>query len=115
MAEKKAGASGRRLFNVDMEKKLMELWYDVKLNSQGEMVTNAEKYKIVAGKLNTYCAENSFPDVTADQVKNKVDALCAKKRKIYENFKKKTSTGQSIDNQWDLEVRFNIFHIEKYI
>ena len=82
----------------------MELWHEMKISSQGEMMTNSEKFKLVAEKLNVYCAANGWSAVTPGQVRNKIDALVAKKKKIYENFKARTSTGQSIDNQWNLEV-----------
>ena len=64
----------------------MELWYEMKWKTQGEMMTNAERYKIVACKLNDCCAANNWPTVTADQVCNKIDSLIAKKKRLYDSF-----------------------------
>ena len=74
------GKKNRRLFNNDTEKRLMELWHEMKVSTQGEMMTNSEKFKAVAEKLNVYCAANGWPSVTSDQVRNKIDALVAKKK-----------------------------------
>ena len=36
---------------------MFKLWFDGKVNSQGEMISNTKNYNIAAGKLNVYCAE----------------------------------------------------------
>ena len=78
------GKKNRRLFNNDTEKRLMELWHEMKVSTQGEMMTNSEKFKAVAEKLNVHCAVNGWPSVTSDQVSNKIDALVAEKKKLRE-------------------------------
>ena len=84
----------------------MERWHEVKLSSQSEMITNSnvEKYKTVATKLNSFMGERGWPSVSVDQVKNKLDVLVAKKKKVYEIFRRKSSTGSAVDDELDLEV-----------
>ena len=93
-----------RVWNGESERRFMELWHEVKLSSQGEMMTNVEKYKTVAPKLNVFMGERGWPSVSVDQVKNKVDTLVAKKKKVYEIFRRKSSTGSAVDDELDLEV-----------
>ena len=81
----------------------MQLLHEVKLSNQGEMMTNVEKYKTVATKLNVFMGERGWPSISVDQVKNILDTLVAKK-KVYEIFRRKYSTGSAVDDKWDLEV-----------
>ena len=49
--------------------------------AKADMMTNVEKYKTVATKLNVFMGERGWPSISVDQVKNILDTFVAKKRR----------------------------------
>ena len=73
------GKKNRQLsFNSAIEQRLMELWHNMKMSMQGEMMMDSGKFKVINEKLSLFlCCEW----MTTNQVQNKIDALPKKKKK----------------------------------
>ena len=85
----------------------MEEWHEILESTQGRMMTKAEKIKLVTSRLRKY-GEVEALDVglTVEQVTNKLDALSGKAKKAYGQFRRQTSTGSLVEDDFDRKVNF---------
>ena len=76
------------------------------IDSQGKMVSQAEKLSVVTDKLNKFAKDSGLGDLacTASILKNKLDWVRKKAKKLYEQVQKETGTGSSVKDKYDLEV-----------
>ena len=65
----------RVVFNVDMERAMMELYVEVFLSATGTTFTEAEKYARIAHRLNEKGKTLGWPVVSGQNVDNKIDSL----------------------------------------
>ena len=94
-----------KLFTVDGEKFLMEQFEKIWVQSSGSTLKAAEKYELVAQRVNDAGKKEGWLPVTAKIVDNKIDSLRKKGRKVYNAFRKATRTGAPCPDDFDLEVR----------
>lgn len=94
----------RKTFSEEMELRFMQSWHDILLAKQGTMTSQSEKISLCLVGLNRYAKEVGHPDLSIDQVKNKLDSLRAKAKRIYAEVRRKTTTGSLVEDDFDLEV-----------
>ena len=68
------------------------------------MTSQAEKIALCTDELNRQAKEIGYSELTTDRVKNKLDSVRAKAKKLYQDVRRKTSTGALVENDFDLEV-----------
>ena len=68
------------------------------------MISQAEKIALCTDELNRQAKEIGHPDPSTDRVKNKLDSVRAKAKKLYQDVRRNTSTGALMENDFDLEV-----------
>ena len=68
------------------------------------MTSQAEKIALFTDELNRQAKEIGHSELTTDRVKNKLDSVRAKAKKLYQDVRRKTSTGALVENDFDLEV-----------
>ena len=74
------------LFSNDMEIQLMAIYEEVWVCASGSTLWSAEKYALVAEKLNVVRKRDGWKVVTPGNVETKVDTLRRKGRKQYLSF-----------------------------
>ena len=94
------------LFNQELEIQFLQYFHDVSMDSQGKMVSQAEKLSFVTDKPNKFAKDSGLGDLTctASILKKKLDWVRKKAKKLYEQVRKETGTGISVKDEYDLEV-----------
>lgn len=85
-----------------MELKSIQLWHDILAKKQ--VTSLQEKIDGVLVKLNAYAHEIGHQELTAKQIKNKIDSLQKKAKAAYRAARVKTTTGCHVESDFDLEV-----------
>ena len=92
------------VFSDDMELKFIQLWHDILVGKQGTMTSLQEKIDGVLVELNAYACEIGHQELTAKQIKNKIDSLKKKAKAACKAVRVKTTTGCLVELDFDLEV-----------
>ena len=83
----------KTVFSDNLELKFIQLWHDTLAVRQGMMTSLQEKIDKMLVELNTYAHAIGHPEVTAKQIKNKIDSLKKKAKAAYAAVRVKTTTG----------------------
>ena len=90
-----------RLFSPDMEAMLLEQYEDVWVKVSGSTLRAAEKYALIATRINDVGKKKGWQAVTGPNV----DTLRRKGRSVYKSFRRRTRTGAPVPEDFDLDVR----------
>ena len=93
------------LFSPDMEAMLLEQYEDVWVKASGSTLRAAEKYALIATRINDVGKKKGWQAVTGPNVETKVDTLRRKGRSVYKSFRRRTRTGAPVPEDFDLDVR----------
>ena len=95
--------------SLHMEVVLLEQYSEIWVHSSGSALQDKEKYELLARRVNEVGEEEWWAPVSAAEVSNHIDYLRKKGQKMYESFRKSTTTGAPCHEDFDLEVSCFLF------
>ena len=94
-----------RVFSEEQEAHFISLWHDILDESQGQMLTQADKLRKAAVAMSKFSNQIGLGYVTVQNCKNKLDSLKKKVTAAYAKMKVMTQSDVQVADAGDLEVR----------
>ena len=92
----------------DEERKLIEVWAEILVETNGKMVTRKTKEALATQQINLYVTKELGKTTTfnENEIRNKIDGLMKKGKNFYSLYRKKRKTGEEVDPDIEIELDF---------